>query len=66
MSSLRALIVAYGGMLPRAVEMVFDTAREVKCKSALSSSEDWILRYIRTYLFYNKVTGVCLLGNARG
>ena len=27
------------------------SAREVKCKSALSSPEDWILRYIRTYPF---------------
>ena len=27
------------------------SAREVKCKSALSSPKDWILRYIKTYLF---------------
>ena len=26
--------------------------REVKCKSALSGPDDWILRYIRTCLFY--------------
>ena len=28
------------------------SAREVKCKSALSNLENWILRCIRTYLFY--------------
>ena len=27
------------------------SVREVKCKSNLRSPEDWILRYIRTYLF---------------
>ena len=30
------------------------SARDVKCKSALSSPKDWILRYIKTYLFYCK------------
>ena len=28
------------------------SAGEVKCKSALSSPKDWILRYIKIYLFY--------------
>ena len=34
MSSLSALIVAYGWMLPREIEIVFDcrSAREIKCK----------------------------------
>ena len=27
------------------------SAREYSVKSALSNSKDWILRYIRTYLF---------------
>ena len=48
MSSLPALIVAYGWMLPREANMVNRSAGEVKCKSAFSSPESWIPRYIRT------------------
>ena len=44
MRSLRALIVAYGWMLPREVEISSDLI-----DLSGSNPEDWILHYIRTY-----------------
>ena len=32
------------------------SVREVKCKRALSGPEDWILRYVRTCLFFVKMS----------
>ena len=35
---------------------------QVKCKSALSGPEDWILRYIRTCLFFKVVEHLNISG----
>ena len=52
-SGLRALIVAYGWMLPEKPRWCLSeqVCPGSKVYSALSGPEDWILRYIRTCLY---------------
>ena len=52
-SSLRTLIVAYSWMLPEKPRWCLSeqNCQGNKVNSILSSSEDWILRFIRNYLY---------------